>query len=278
MKTGQATGFQIAFLMFAVMLLAVPLSSFIIGRASLSGVPQALVEKGLHFALACAVIASIGPLRRFAVNALATKILPSARLEVAIITLGKLSLAFATGATIALWSLLTQGSALEVSGNADRDYAFAFSEAGLVRMILSFTVVPLIEELVFRGFIYRAFERQWGWFASMLATSVLFGLYHPFFWSAFTSSLIFIALMRRTGSLRAPIIAHATYNLMLWWPLLGRHIFPPASSVTEPSAWYFHGACLIAAVIWVPTYVWMSRDRNTIAPTQFLEPHAPLPK
>jgi hypothetical protein len=66
MKVGQATGLEIAFLMFAVMLIAVPLSALTIEHASLAGVPAEIVAKGMHFALAVAIIAAFPPLRRYA--------------------------------------------------------------------------------------------------------------------------------------------------------------------------------------------------------------------
>jgi membrane protease YdiL (CAAX protease family) len=112
----------------------------------------------------------------------------------------------------------------------------------------------------------------------MLATSVLFGLYHPHFWSAFTASVILVCVMRRTGSIRAPIMVHAIYNFMLWWPLLGRHVFPSGPGMTDLSTWYFHGACLIAVAVALPIYAWMSRDLTNAAPTLILEPNAPLPQ
>jgi membrane protease YdiL (CAAX protease family) len=280
-RIGQATGLQIAFLMFAVMLVAVPITNFVTREASLTGIPQALVEHGMHFGLAILLIGLVPPLRRFASRALGVPIPASMRVEVAVLSLGKLSHAFATAAALAAWSYLVSGpTGVEgLASNPDRDHAYAASEPGIVRLLLSILVAPVIEELVFRGFIYRAFERQWGWILSMLATSILFGLYHIHFWSAFLASVIFVCLLRRTGSLRAPIYVHAVFNLMMWWPLLGRYIFPGSSDISTPSTWYFHGACLGLMIIWLPIYIWMSRDRPVvIPPTQFLEPNVPLQK
>jgi membrane protease YdiL (CAAX protease family) len=280
MKTGEATGLQIAFLMFAVMLLAVPLGMWIVDTGNLDGAARFLAERGTQFALACLVFTLFPRLRRFAVAALSTPIPRSRRLETAVVTIAKLTHAFAGVGALVIWFWLTEGPAkveqmiVDVEGEA----AKAFSEAGLARLALAVLVAPIVEELLFRGFIYRAFERQWGWLASMLATSVLFGLYHPHFWSAFASSIVFVCLLRRTGSLWAPIVCHMVTNFALWWPVLGRFLFPYGVVLSDPSTWIFHWTCLAFGVIAIPVYAWMSRDRATSSPTVMLDPHAALPK
>ena len=80
----------------------------------------------------------------------------------------------------------------------------------------------------------------------MVLTSTLFGLYHPVFWAAFTSSIVFVCLFRRTGSLWASIIVHAFFNLMLWYPLVGQFVFPsPERALGDISTWGFQLACLL---------------------------------
>ncbi|HEX5130684.1 MAG TPA: CPBP family intramembrane glutamic endopeptidase, partial [Usitatibacter sp.] len=159
----------------------------------------------------------------------------------------------------------------------DLQVTSSFTASGLVILFLSSTIGPVIEEIAFRGFIYRAFERQWGWVASLIATSALFGIYHPHFWNAFTGSVILVCIYRRAGSLRAPILVHMLYNLLTWPPLLGQYVFPRAATLTDPSSWIVQGTCLAIAVIAVPAYVYMSRDRR-VAPTLFLEPNGALQK
>jgi membrane protease YdiL (CAAX protease family) len=280
MRTGQATGLQVAFLMLALMLLAVPLAQYLVKAGSLSGPSRILAESGTQFLLAGIVIAAFPALRQSACLSLSTPIPPSMRSEVALVALAKLPLAFATAAGIALWLWATQGppGLDRIDTSAPREAARAFSDSGLARLFLMVLVGPIVEELVFRGFMYRAFERQWGWFSAMLATSALFGLYHPHFWSAFASSVLFVCLLRRTGSIRAPIAAHMLFNLMLWWPLLGQYVFPHGVPLDELSTWRFHIGCSVFTAIALPAYVWLARDRSVIAPTAFLEPNGALPK
>lgn len=277
MRVGQATGLQVAFFAFAVMLLAAPLSNAAVRALALEGTLLTLVQKGAHFFLAALLIVAIPPVRRPVGEMLRVSIPPSMRIEVVAAGLLKLVAAFGGVAALALWFLAHEGPARvgRMIVNVDREVANAFSGPGLVFLLLSTTIGPLIEEIVFRGFIYRAFERQWGWIVSLLATSALFGLYHPHFWSAFTSSVILICLLRRTGSLWAPILIHMFYNFVLWWPLLGQYAFPHGVVLTDPSSWLFHGTCLAFAIIAVPVYAYMSRDRN-VAPTLLLEPDGAL--
>ena len=279
MRTGQASGLQIAFLVAAVMLLAVPVSNAVVRAGALEGSTRTLVEKGMHFFLAGVLILAVAPMRRFVAEMLRAPLPPSMRSEVAAIAILKLVAAFGGIAALALWFLANDGPARvdRMIVDVDREVVNAFSGPGLVRLVLASTLGPLIEEIVFRGFIYRAFERQWGWIASLLGTSILFGLYHPHFWNAFTGSVILICLVRRTGSLWAPILAHMFYNFVLWWPLLGQYVFPVGVELTSPRSWLLHGACLGVAAIAVPAYVYMARDPS-VPPTQFLEPNAALPK
>lgn len=144
---------------------------------------------------------------------------------------------------------------------ADEQMAQALSGPGLLTSILIGVIVaPLLEEILFRGFLYRAWERRWGWVPAMVLTSTLFGLYHPVFWAAFTSSIVFVCLFRRTGSLWASIIVHSFFNLMLWYPLAGRFVFPDSErAIGDINTWGLQLACLLFVAVALPLYVWISR-------------------
>lgn len=281
MKLGQATGFQVIFLMFAVLLLCVPATTYIVKLGGFSGDWKALIEKGAQFAIGAIVILAFPGLRRFAGQQLSTSIPPSKRAEVAIVAIAKLPLALASIAALAAWIWASQGSygVDRMQINVDREISNAYSPAGLVRnLFLIGIAAPVLEELVCRGFLYRAFERQWGWLASMLLTSVVFGLYHPHFTSAFVSSVVFVCVLRRTGSLWAPIIVHSVFNLSLWWPLMGQFVFPRGVVLSELATWRVHIACLAFVAIALPVYVWMSRDRSVAPQTLKVTEHAAVPQ
>jgi uncharacterized protein len=257
----------------------VPVSRAAVHALALEGTLLTLVQKGAHFFLACILIVAVPAMRRSVRQMLNATIPRSMRIEVFAAWLLKLAAAFGGMAALALWLLANEGPAgvERMVRDVDRLIAHAYSGPGLVFLFLSATLGPLIEEIVFRGFIYRAFERQWGWVASLVATSALFGVYHPHFWSAFTGSVILICLLRRTGSLWAPIVVHMVYNFVLWWPLLGQYVIPHGVPLTDPRSWLVHGICLALAVVAVPAYVYLSRERN-VAPTVYLEPNGALQK
>ena len=135
----------------------------------------------------------------------------------------------------------------------------------LTFIVLGGLIAPIIEELVFRGMLYPAWASQWGWLPSALATSFLFGILHPNRFSQFFASLIYICLFRRTGSLWAPIIAHALFNVSMWYPLVGQFIFPSAARGTgEISYWAVNISCLAIVTAALPLYLWMSRDDSAV--------------
>ncbi|MGD9642072.1 MAG: lysostaphin resistance A-like protein [Elusimicrobiales bacterium] len=118
-------------------------------------------------------------------------------------------------------------------------YSFAWSSPGFSAVPTPFSaaallntavIAPVMEELVFRGFIFRALSRRMDIRWSVLLTSVLFSLMHlslnTIFLSGnapwwvlnqfiyhFVSGLLFNVLLIRSRSLVAPISAHIAYNL-----------------------------------------------------------------
>ncbi len=92
------------------------------------------------------------------------------------------------------------------------------------RMAGAVIVVPVMEELFWRGFLLRMlvgryFERvtlgEFTWF-SCLAVAGLFALAHPWYISAFVCALFYNWLLYKTKSILACIVAHSLTNLLLW--------------------------------------------------------------
>ena len=92
------------------------------------------------------------------------------------------------------------------------------------RMTGAVIVVPLMEELFWRGFLLRLlvgryFERvelgEFTWF-SCLAVAGLFALAHPWYISAFICALFYNWLLYKTKSILACVVAHGLTNLLLW--------------------------------------------------------------
>jgi membrane protease YdiL (CAAX protease family) len=127
------------------------------------------------------------------------------------------------GATLAL-------SVLVVS------YVFPTSEPTRIEQLISSTkdlyvfalfgigVAPLFEEVIFRGFLFRAFFEIGGSSLAIFSTALLFTMLHiPQIWGSWAAVvLIFIvgyilsAVRARSGSLIPSFIIHTTYNAMLF--------------------------------------------------------------
>ncbi len=96
----------------------------------------------------------------------------------------------------------------------------------LARAVGTIVLVPVAEELAFRGYLYRRLvdrdftkvaETHFSWLA-LIASSVLFGVLHDRWLAAALSGVVFALVMVRTGTLRDAIAAHATANaaIFLW--------------------------------------------------------------
>lgn len=95
-------------------------------------------------------------------------------------------------------------------------------------LVLLAIIVPLGEEVFFRGFVHGGLRARWGVMTGILVSSLFFAAVHvqlvhsvPIFFLA----VLFSFLYERTGSLLPPIVAHTVNNtvavLALWrgWDL-----------------------------------------------------------
>jgi membrane protease YdiL (CAAX protease family) len=76
-------------------------------------------------------------------------------------------------------------------------------------------VAPVTEEALFRGLLLRGFTRRWGRWPALVLSSALFALFHLNVWQAvpaFVAGLYLGGLFLATGSLWAPVVAHAVFN------------------------------------------------------------------
>jgi membrane protease YdiL (CAAX protease family) len=78
-------------------------------------------------------------------------------------------------------------------------------------------IVPIGEEVFFRGFVYGGLRRRWGVAAALVVSSLFFSVVHLKLvhgFSIFLLAVIFALVYERTGSLVPPIVAHAVNNLI----------------------------------------------------------------
>lgn len=274
-----ATGLQIAFLALSVEFFAT-LAMLPVSRANGWSDPQAdVAAQSLAFAVGAAVLFGIGTLRRQCLSALRRPVPRAMKGELIAVAIAKCATVMAVSGAVVLWhfAMASPDELMQYAEPVDpvATWDSVFSTQGLVRMVLlSWIIGPVIEELVFRGFLYHAWERQWGWFPSLLLTSACFGIAHPTHMaSAFMGSVIYICIMRRTGTIVAPILLHVLFNVLVSWPVLGEVSSRiPHGTTTDLWSWWPWLASFAFVTIALPMYVWMARDgahaASTFAPVR----------
>ena len=268
------TGVQIAFLIFAVLLLAAPAEKYFFSQLQWvkeSGFP---IGRVAIFLFAGSILLTFPALRRLCFTLLATPIPATKRKELGLVIALDFLTAFAAIGAFVLWWWST-GGAPEIARrmgpglSAAEQFSRAMSLNGIVTVFLLAGILgPIIEELVFRGMLYPVWAARWGWIPSAFATSILFAMFHPNVIPQFLGSILFVCLLRRTGSLRACIVAHSVFNISMWYPFLGQFVFPRAGRETgDLSHWTLHLIALVVVFFAVPIYMWMSRDEKSALPS-----------
>ena len=98
-------------------------------------------------------------------------------------------------------------------------------EAIAIFAVFGIAIAPFLEEVLFRGFLFRVLEQTAGVTAAVRVTAVLFALLHvPQLWGSWAGMLLIFAvgfilstLRARTGSLIPTVIVHTAYNGMLFF-------------------------------------------------------------
>jgi membrane protease YdiL (CAAX protease family) len=215
--------------------------------------------------LAVVIIASFPGLRGNARRQLAVPVPPDLRGETALIVLAKLAVPLAVVGAFAIGVIHLSSSIAQLPSatttNPDQ-YLRGWADPSRVVLMLVFTCAlgPVVEEIVFRGWLFRALDRQWGWKTATLATAIAFGLCHPSSWihmaSTAIGSVIFTAVLLRTGSLRACIALHCAYNVLMQAPLFGQIVFRQRfGDYTGWQTWSLEWACLAFVAIALPAYL-----------------------
>jgi membrane protease YdiL (CAAX protease family) len=97
---------------------------------------------------------------------------------------------------------------------------FHYKNTALLFMAMAVLVAPLVEETVFRGYLYPLFAKSFGVVASILITGTLFGLMHGaqlgWTWELVSVlicvGVVFTFVRARTGSVFASFLLHLGYN------------------------------------------------------------------
>lgn len=105
------------------------------------------------------------------------------------------------------------------------EYSEAYQEVAETLYLPSFPVqilcvgiiIPIMEELIFRGLIYKRIRRSMTPTRAMIFSAMFFGLYHgntvQFIYATLTGALL-AYMYEKYGSLKAPILAHMLMNVV----------------------------------------------------------------
>ncbi|NLI93466.1 MAG: CPBP family intramembrane metalloprotease [Peptococcaceae bacterium] len=119
---------------------------------------------------------------------------------------------------------------VEYLGNPDpQSFALAVSGASsiwqfVLLLILGGVIVPLKEELIFRGLVYPPLRAVYGKGSGILITALFFGAMHfdlIRFFPLFLGGVVLTWLYEKTQSLWPSVIAHGIWNILMtilmWW-------------------------------------------------------------
>jgi membrane protease YdiL (CAAX protease family) len=126
----------------------------------------------------------------------------------------------ATGVLLLLFWILDWIVQPEYNGTNHSSSFLGYGAFALpIELFWGVLLAPVVEEVLYRGFIFRATQQVWGTLAGMVISSLIFAYSHhyPAFESlqVFCFGMFFAWVYHRTGKLAACMILHGFVNLLL---------------------------------------------------------------
>jgi len=129
---------------------------------------------------------------------------------------------FFTGSGLSLLVAVVS-SRMKAPGNAPVEEMFKHRQTALLFIAMAVLIAPLVEETLFRGYLYPMFARSFGVWPGIILTGFLFGLMHGaqlgWTWSLVgvlvTVGIIFTVVRAKTGSVFASFMMHLGYNSLI---------------------------------------------------------------
>jgi membrane protease YdiL (CAAX protease family) len=125
-------------------------------------------------------------------------------------------------------------SRLKAPDNSPMEELFKNRQTALLFVAMAVVIAPLVEETLFRGYLYPLFARSFGITPGIVLTGVLFGMMHGaqlgWTWGLVAMlilvGIVFTWVRARTGSVFASFLMHLGYNsLISVAALIGTHGF-----------------------------------------------------
>lgn len=132
---------------------------------------------------------------------------------------------------------------------------FLMTEGVIVYALIAIAVIPSIcEEILFRGYILRAFEKSWGIILAILVSGLFFGLFHlqaANIMPLATLGVVLAVMTWLSGSIWPAIFAHFVNNAMaviigINYPEL---FFQDINYESLPPFWVLIGSILLTCLI-----------------------------
>jgi membrane protease YdiL (CAAX protease family) len=124
-----------------------------------------------------------------------------------------------------LLALMVEGVSFKFATKAKLPIQQLFQDRriALAVMLLAVLVAPVIEETIFRGYIYPVVARSYGVTVGVLGTGILFGLLHaPQLWGGWVqiAALVFVGIILTyaravTRTVLASFLLHLSYNFFV---------------------------------------------------------------
>lgn len=124
-----------------------------------------------------------------------------------------ISIAFSLG----LNNILTLSNLAELSEAYQETAEALYTPALWVQILCLGLIVPITEEYVFRGLIYKRMRQTMSATRAIIASALLFGLYHGNSVQMIYGSLcglLLAYLYEKYGSMKAPVLAHMLMNIV----------------------------------------------------------------
>lgn len=140
---------------------------------------------------------------------------------------------FISGCGLSLFVAVVSAQ-MKTPENIPMEELFKYRQTALLFMAMAVLVAPLVEETLFRGYLYPLFARSFGIGPGIVLTGVLFGLMHgaQLGWTlSLVTMLVFVGIVftivrARTGTVFASYLMHLGYNsLISFFAILGTHGF-----------------------------------------------------
>ncbi len=127
-------------------------------------------------------------------------------------------------------------------------------------------LVPIVEEIVFRGFILHRWCDKYGETKGIVLSSILFSLLHSEILGTFVGAVIVSVLCLHTESLVGPVLIHVGNNsvimlvVLLFWLMGGdmAELLAPQTIAEFRSTWWL---APIGAIIGIPWLYWFVKTR-----------------